>query len=155
MRTAESGSPDASQLVLTSVRNGKWDLFVKPASGATDERPLLVNAQKQGGYGLVVGWAVPALRIADPKTGVDLWAMLLAGDQPVPVTNTSFDERQGQFSMTAGGWRMSPTTREETKCGSERFRDQAAGSRSRPLAGWIHAGDEMTASSFMLRRMES
>ena len=35
----------------------------------------------------------------NPRTGWDVWVLPLAGDRkPVPVANTNFDEREGQFS---------------------------------------------------------
>ena len=38
-------SPDGSRIAFRSNRNGKFDLFEKPASGATDEHPLQVTGQ--------------------------------------------------------------------------------------------------------------
>ena len=42
--------------------------------------------------------------IQHPKTGLDLWALPLAGDRkPFPVVQTPFDETAGQFSPN-GRW---------------------------------------------------
>ena len=42
--------------------------------------------------------------IQSPKTGLDLWALPLAGDRkPFPVLQTPFDETSGQFSPD-GRW---------------------------------------------------
>ncbi len=40
-------SPDGSQVVFRSTRNGVSDLFEKPASGTADEHPLLVTSQSK------------------------------------------------------------------------------------------------------------
>jgi hypothetical protein len=43
-------------------------------------------------------------RIADPKTGFDLWAVPMFGDRkPFPVVQTEFEEREAQFSPD-GKW---------------------------------------------------
>ena len=38
-------SPDGSRIAFHSTRNGRFDLFEKPADGSTDERSLLVTTQ--------------------------------------------------------------------------------------------------------------
>ena len=38
-------SPDGTHIVFFSSRNGKFDLFERPADGSTDEQPLLVTPQ--------------------------------------------------------------------------------------------------------------
>jgi hypothetical protein len=72
----------------------------KPADGATDEQPLLVNTQEKWLYdwsrdGRFILYGVTA----DPKTGGDLSALPLTGDRkPFSVVQTSFEEFGGQFS---------------------------------------------------------
>ena len=41
-------APDGGRVAFASSRNGKFDLFEKPASSATDERPLLVTDPECG-----------------------------------------------------------------------------------------------------------
>ena len=97
-------SPDGSRLVFASTRRGKWDLFEKPASGASEERPLLANAQDK--FPLDWSWDGRFLLYVTqgPKTGSDLWALPLVGERtPIPVAQSSADERQGQFSPD-GRW---------------------------------------------------
>jgi serine/threonine protein kinase/Tol biopolymer transport system component len=97
-------SPDSSRLVFASARNGKWDLFEKPANGATDEQPLLVTARDKVPLDWSPDGQVLLYTSQDPKTGLDLWALPLAGERkPVPIVQTQFDERQGQFSPD-GRW---------------------------------------------------
>jgi hypothetical protein len=43
-------------------------------------------------------------RVADPKTGFDLWALPLVGEpKPMPVAQSPFNESEGQFSPD-GRW---------------------------------------------------
>jgi Tol biopolymer transport system component len=93
-------------LVFQSARKGaRTDIYEKPADGATDEQPLLVNTQEKwlqdwSRDGRFILYGV----IADPKSGWDLWALPLTGDRkPFPVAQTSFDEFGGQFSPD-GRW---------------------------------------------------
>ncbi len=63
-------SPDGSQVVFRSTRNGVYDLFEKPASGAADEQPLFVTSQIKVTAGLVAGWPFPALQHAGSEDRV-------------------------------------------------------------------------------------
>jgi serine/threonine protein kinase len=97
-------APDGSRIIFSSTRNGRWDLFVKPANGATDERSILVNEQDKTPLDWSLDGRVLLYASQDPKTGSDLWALPLAGERkPFPVVQTRFDERQGQFSAD-GRW---------------------------------------------------
>jgi dipeptidyl aminopeptidase/acylaminoacyl peptidase len=95
-------SPDGSQLIFPSNRNGHVDFFEKPANGATDEQPFLVDPHDKE----PLSWSEQFLLYAvqDPKTQSDLFALPLVGERkPVPVVATSYDEVQGQFSPD-GRW---------------------------------------------------
>jgi eukaryotic-like serine/threonine-protein kinase len=95
-------SPDGTQVVFRSTNRkgfGLSDLFIKPANGATDERPFLATPQgktpldwsRDGRFFLYAN--------QDQKNLSDLWAMPLTGEaKPFPVVQTAFDETQGQFS---------------------------------------------------------
>ena len=99
--------PDGTRIVFRSSRNGRFDLFEKPADSAGDERPLLTTQQdksptdwsKDGGFLLYT--------VGDPKTASDVWALPMTepadARKPFPVVQTSFDEIQGQFSPD-GRW---------------------------------------------------
>ncbi|HYS88472.1 MAG TPA: hypothetical protein VEN78_26230, partial [Bradyrhizobium sp.] len=66
---------------------------------------------------------------SDPKTGFDLWAVPMTGDhKPVPVANTPFEERGGQFSGQA--WGSMDTGRQVTRLSKDR-----CGKTARPAHG--------------------
>ena len=97
-------SADGSRIVFRSTRNGVYDLFVKPASAAANEQPLLVNSHNKNPLDWSADGRFLLYAVQDPKTGSDLWALPLTGDRkPVPVVQTSFDEIEGQFSPD-GRW---------------------------------------------------
>jgi eukaryotic-like serine/threonine-protein kinase len=97
-------SPDSTQVVFRSVRKGPSDLFIKPASGAANERPLLVTPQNK----TPLDWSRDGRFLLysnfDAKMQSDLWVLPLTGDRkPYPVLQSAFDETQGQFSPD-GRW---------------------------------------------------
>ena len=97
-------SPDGQRLAFSSTRNNFHDLFEKPSSGVGDEQPLLVTGESKGpaSWSRDAGFLLYASQ--DPATGVDLWALPLAGDRkPFPVVRTPFEEAAGQFSPD-GRW---------------------------------------------------
>ena len=97
-------SPDGSRIVFRSTRNGVWDLFEKPSTGAADERPLLVTSQNKGPQDWSRDGRFLLYSTQDPKTQSDLWALPLMGEQKsFPVLQSSFDEMEGQFSPD-GRW---------------------------------------------------
>ena len=97
-------SPDGSRIIFTSVRNGRSDLFEKPANSAAIEQPLLVTAQDKVPLDWSPDGRVLLYASQDPKTNSDIWALPLAGERkPFPVVQTDFDEREGQFSPD-GRW---------------------------------------------------
>ena len=97
-------SPDGTQVVFRSIRKGLSNLFIKPANGAGDERPLLVTPQNK----TPLDWSGDGRFLLysnlDGKTQSDLWILPLTGDRkPFPVVQSAFDETQGQFSPD-GRW---------------------------------------------------
>ena len=79
-------SSDGTRVVFSSSRNGPSDLFEKAASGAGDDRPLLASAEPK----MPLDWSSDGQWLLyttrHPKTGLDLWAVPMAGDRkPVPV----------------------------------------------------------------------
>jgi Tol biopolymer transport system component len=92
--------------MFESNREGPWNLYVKPVSGATPEQPLY----RSEGYFKHPDWWSPDGRLAgfealDPKTGWDLWYIPTSGDDhtPKPYLRTPFNERFGQLSPD-GRW---------------------------------------------------
>ena len=102
-------SPDGQRIVWASSRaGGTFDLYIKPASGGTDQ--LLLK------MGTPTGWPEDwshdgryiLYQIPGAKTGQDLWiAPQAAGgapaDKPFPYLQTQFDEEHGRFSPD-GHW---------------------------------------------------
>jgi hypothetical protein len=97
-------SPDGSRVVFKSLRNGRWDLFQKEASGAGEEQSLLVTGEPKSPSAWSPDGRFLMYAANSVKTGWDIWALPLAGDRkPFPVVQTPFDETSGQFSPD-GRW---------------------------------------------------
>ena len=97
-------SPDGSRVIFRSGRNGKFDLFVKPANGGGDEQSLLVTDQNKQSLDWSSDGRFVLYATQDPETGSDLWALPLDGEhKPVAIARNGFDESQGQFSPD-GRW---------------------------------------------------
>jgi Tol biopolymer transport system component len=104
-------SPEGNRIVFRSNRNGKYDLFEKGASGASDEQPLLLAPHDQNKVAL--DWSPDGrfllYDLEDPTTGYHLWALPLTGEgkpsgNPFPVVRTNGVDREGQFSPPHGRW---------------------------------------------------
>ena len=98
-------SPDSMRIAFESKRKGPYDLYVKMASGAVAEQPLLesdhdkwpTDWSKDGSYLMYYE--------NDPITGGNLFALPMDGSdkKPVVIANSPFEERNGQFSPD-GQW---------------------------------------------------
>jgi Tol biopolymer transport system component len=101
---APAWSSDGQRVVFRSNRNGTFDLFEKPASGAGDEQPLLVTPELKIAYDSSADGRTLLYGTLNAKTGADIWALPLTGDRkPFPVVRTSFAEDSAQFSPD-GEW---------------------------------------------------
>src|SRR6516165_12719718 len=74
-------SPDGSQVIFRSTRNGSYDLFEKPTTGTADEHPLLVTPQAKSPLDCSPDGRFLLYSVQDPKTGSDLWALPLTGER--------------------------------------------------------------------------
>jgi Tol biopolymer transport system component len=97
-------SPEGSRIIFTSNRDGNYNLYEKPASGARDEELLLKSDEEKH----PTSWSRDGRFLLyfslDPKTKADLWILPLEGDKkPFPFLRTDFDERYGRFSPD-GRW---------------------------------------------------
>jgi eukaryotic-like serine/threonine-protein kinase len=98
-------APDGSRLVFRSNRNGVYDLFEKPATGAGDEQRLFASADDK----IPSDWSADGrvlLFVNYVRNIPDLWALPITSPSvgtPFPVAQTRFAEDQGQFSPD-GGW---------------------------------------------------
>ena len=100
-------SPDGSRIVFGSFRKGAMDLYLKLATGAANEEPLLATPQSKAPADWSSDGRFLLYRNVDPKTGYDLWALPMAEDgkpgKPFPVIQTASEEHEGQFSPD-GKW---------------------------------------------------
>jgi dipeptidyl aminopeptidase/acylaminoacyl peptidase len=98
-------SPDGSQIVFGSNRDGIASLFLKPSSGTGVERSLLVGPNAKFPQAWSRDGRFLLFMENDPKTGRDLLALPMTGADRKPrvVANTAFQERNGQFSPD-GRW---------------------------------------------------
>jgi Tol biopolymer transport system component len=97
-------SPDGSQLVFRSTRNGSYDLFQKPASGTVDEQPLLITSESEQPLDWSKDGRFLLFSTQNPKTASDIWALPLMGERkPFALLQSTFNEIQGQFSPD-GRW---------------------------------------------------
>jgi eukaryotic-like serine/threonine-protein kinase len=99
-------SPDGSEIVFSSNRDGIFDLYEKPSSGARDEQILLSTQASK----LAESWSRDGryllYGVTQNITGgrEDLWVLPMQGDRtPFPFSRTQFDSRQPQFSPD-GRW---------------------------------------------------
>ena len=100
-------SPDGRRLVFGSNPGGRLDLYEKPASGGGTEELLLDTPEGKA----PMDWSSDGRFLlfrtnsaGAPNSGFDLWALPTDGDRrPFPVSETIFDERDGQFSPD-GQW---------------------------------------------------
>ena len=99
-------SPDGSEIVFASNRDGAYNLYRKPANGARDEELLLkTNENKRP-----MSWShdgrflLYSVGSNGSFSSEDLWILPLEGDRtPYPFQRTRFDESDAQFSPN-GHW---------------------------------------------------
>lgn len=100
-------APDGTRLVFASNRNradGAFDLYQKSTVAAGTEERLLATGETK----IPTDWSSDGrfllYRSLSPTTGYDIWALPMFGDRkPFPVVQTSFEERDAQFSSD-GKW---------------------------------------------------
>ncbi|MCI0444087.1 serine/threonine-protein kinase [bacterium] len=98
-----SWSPDGSQIVFSSTRNGRLEAFQKPSSGGSEN--VLISSESEV---LPDDWSRDGryilYEVFDPKTKSDLLILPMLGDRkPIPYIGTEFFEVHGQFSPN-GKW---------------------------------------------------
>jgi Tol biopolymer transport system component len=98
-------SPDDTQIVFSSNRTGPFNLYISPAGQPGAEKLLLETPNTK----VAQDWSKDGRFLLyyelDPKTGRDLWALDLSGNErkPFVVANTPFEESLAQFSPD-GRW---------------------------------------------------
>ncbi len=102
--TSAIWSPDGNRIIFISNPSGAYDLYQKPANGATDEELLLKSSENKVPTSFSHDGRFLLYLSVDPKTKDDLWVLPLAGDKkPFPFLQTEFNEADGQFSPD-GRW---------------------------------------------------
>jgi Tol biopolymer transport system component len=112
-------SPNGRKILFSSNRKGVFDLYQKSATGAGSEDLVLATAQNKGATDWSADGRFVLYRSPGPETSFDLWAVPMSGAnaspegrshqetigerKPIPVAQTSFEERDGQFSPD-GKW---------------------------------------------------
>ncbi|HSS45767.1 MAG TPA: protein kinase, partial [Thermoanaerobaculia bacterium] len=97
-------TPDGKRIVYTSLRNGLYGLYWRPANGSGPEEQLLVGKH----WIFANSWSPDGRFLAygdlDPTTGFDIWILPVEGDRkPYPFVRTAFQEWFGEFSRD-GRW---------------------------------------------------
>jgi eukaryotic-like serine/threonine-protein kinase len=99
-------SPDGSQVVFTSSRTGKFNIYWRPADGSGEDKLLSEPPQGAGGP----DWSRDGRFLAFSSNG-DVWVLPLSrqgsskieAGKPYPFVQTSFDEADPAFSPD-GRW---------------------------------------------------
>ena len=92
-------------LYFHRVRKGVFDLFEKPASGATDEQVLLATPAEQERHwtGPWMGGSCCTAVRASIRNRISGCCLFPGERKPLPIVQTRFDEIEGQFSP---GWTL-------------------------------------------------
>jgi Tol biopolymer transport system component len=97
-------SPDGSRIIFSSNRDGRYNLYQKPANGVQDEVVLLKSSENKYATSWSRDGRFLLYAAAHAKTKSDIWVLPLEGDRkPAPFQSTEFFERQARFSPD-GHW---------------------------------------------------
>ena len=97
-------SLDGKRILFASKPDGHYDLYQKPANGATGEELLLKSDETKFATSVSRGGRFLLYYSIDPKTKRDLWVLPLEGDKkPFLFLRTASNEWDGHFSPD-GQW---------------------------------------------------
>lgn len=97
-------SPDGTQIVFSSGREGAMNLYTKLSSGAGKEEALLRSNQVQHTQDWSPDGRFLLYRTFGVRTKSDIWVLPMFGDKkPYPLLATEFDEAFARFSPD-GRW---------------------------------------------------
>jgi eukaryotic-like serine/threonine-protein kinase len=97
-------SPDGSRIAYSSLRNGKWGIYQKPANGIGHEELLVESDLPQVPMSWSPGDRSIVYLVYGRNASTDQWVLPLAGDRkPVPFLQSPFREAHSQISPD-GKW---------------------------------------------------
>jgi len=88
--------PGDDRIVVSSNKDGDWDLYTVSANGNSELRPLLKKPFTQHAMAVAPNGSVVYLEV-HPVTGSDLWTLAPDG-RTTPLVVTPFDERSASVS---------------------------------------------------------
>jgi len=96
-------APDGRKIAFNSNRTGVFDLYQKRVDGSGTMDLLLATPFVKSPTDWSFDGRFVLYRSTDPKSGKDIWALDLSNKKTFPVVQTSFVEKNGQFSPD-GKW---------------------------------------------------
>jgi len=97
-------SPDGSRIIFSSNRDGPFDLYQVPATGASDAAVVLRSEDDKSAASWSRDGRFMLYIVQHPKTKADIWVLpLTGGRKPFPFMTTEFNERFARFSPD-GHW---------------------------------------------------
>jgi serine/threonine-protein kinase len=96
-------SPDGSRIVFSSAREGSRTLFLQSADGSGSAERLLEPGNPRWPTSWSPDGAWLAFHEEDPRTGMDLWLLDMAGRRSRPLLRTPYNEAWARFSPD-GAW---------------------------------------------------
>lgn len=97
-------SPDGKRIAFSSLRNGKWGIYLKLADNSGNEELLVESDVPKSPMSWSLDDRFIVYYVGDPKTGADAWVLPLTGERkPFPILQTTFNESSPQISPD-GKW---------------------------------------------------
>jgi len=97
-------SPDGRTIALFSLRNNHPDIFLKQASGETEEKVVYESTGSKYPSDWSPDGRFLLLQKVNAQTNIEMWVLPMEGDRkPYPFIKANYGVRQGQFSPD-GRW---------------------------------------------------
>ena len=143
-------SPDGRRLVFSSTRDGAYNLYLKPTSGAGEAELLLRTNNTKGPRDWSRDGRLILFMVQSPETGRDLWVLPLEGERkPVPYLQTEFNEAMGQFSPDGRWVAYASNESGRSEIYVQPYPRTGANGWFRPMEGYSRAGG-LTAMRFSI-----
>ena len=141
-------SPDGRHLVFSSTRDGPYNLYLKPTSGAGEAELLLQTDNIKAPRDWSRDGRLILYQKLHPDTGYDLWILPLEGDRkPVLYLQTEFNETLGQFSPDSRWVAYTSDESGKPKSTSSRSPQAGANGKFRSMEGYSLAGARTARNS--------